>query len=46
MNHSKKIIKTQQSISLNKLKNNNLNFIQSFIGDDKLSKVLNNRNRI
>ncbi len=46
MNHNKKIIKTQKNISLNKLKNGNLDFIQSFIGDDKLSDISNNRNRI
>jgi fructose-specific phosphotransferase system component IIB len=46
MNHNKKIIKSQQNISLNKLKNSNLDFIQSFIGDDNLSNILNNRNRI
>lgn len=46
MNHNKKIIKIQQEISLKKLKNSNLNFIQNFIEDDKLSNVLNNRNRI
>ncbi|MEA1891783.1 MAG: IS4 family transposase, partial [Campylobacterota bacterium] len=46
MNHNKKIIKAQQKISRNKLKNSNLDFIQSFINQDKLSEVLNNRNRI
>ena len=46
MNHSKKIIKAQRSISLNKLKNSNLDFIQSFIQKDKLSNISNNRNRI
>jgi len=46
MNHSRKIIKAQQNISLNKLKNSNLDFIQSFIEEDKLSDILNNRNRI
>ncbi len=46
MNHNKKIIKTQQEISLKKLKNSNLDFIQNFIEDNKLSNVSNNRNRI
>jgi hypothetical protein len=46
MNHNKKIIRTQQNISLNKLKNSNLDFIQTFIENDKLSNIMNNRNRI
>ena len=46
MNHNKKIINEQQKISRNKLKNSNLDFIQSFIQKDKLSNILNNRNRI
>ena len=46
MNHNRKIINKHQAISLNKLKKSNLDFIQSFIGDEKLSNALNNRNRI
>jgi len=46
MNHNKKTVKKQQSISLKKLKNSNLDFIQTFIGEDKLSDTINNRNRI
>ncbi|MEA1919945.1 MAG: IS4 family transposase, partial [Campylobacterota bacterium] len=46
MNHNKRITKTQQRISLNKLKNSNLDFIQSFIKEEKLSDTMNNRNRI
>lgn len=46
MNHNKKIIKAQQNISLKKLKNSNLDFLQSFIKEDNLSEVLKNRNRI
>lgn len=47
MNHNKKIIKHQTNISRNKLKNNNINFIEKFISSDKYkSQFLNNRNRI
>jgi len=46
MNHNKKIIKKQQNISLKKLKNSNLEFIQSFIENKNLSNIINNRNRI
>jgi hypothetical protein len=35
MNHNKKIIKHQTNISLNKLKNNNVDFIEKFIFSNK-----------
>lgn len=46
MNHNKKIINLQKNISLNKLKNSNLDFIQRFTAQHKLTNTLNNRNRI
>lgn len=47
MNHNKKIIKHQTNISRNKLKNNNIDFIEKFISSDKYkSQFFNNRNRI
>jgi hypothetical protein len=47
MNHNKKIIKHQTNISLNKLKNNNVDFIEKFIFSNKYkSQFFNNRNRI
>ena len=47
MNHNKKIIKHQINISRNKLKNNNIDFIEKFISTDKyINQFFNNRNRI
>ena len=47
MNHNKKIIKHQTNICRNKLKNNNINFIEKFISADRYkSQFFNNRNRI
>ncbi len=47
MNHNKRIIKNQRDISLNKLKNNNLDFIESYIKSYKLEdRFVNSRNRI
>ncbi len=47
MNHNKKIIKHQTNISRNKLKNNNIDFIEKFISSDRFnSQFFNNRNRI
>lgn len=40
MNHNKKIIKTQQKISLNRLKNSKLDFIQHFIRDNGFSNII------
>ena len=43
MNHNKKIIKVQRKISLNKLKSNNIDFIESYISADKYkSQFFNN----
>ena len=47
MNHNKKIIKHQTNISRNKLKHNNIDFIEKFISSDRFnSQFFNNRNRI
>lgn len=46
MNHNKKVINIQKNISLNKLKNSSLDFIQKFITQNKLTNTLNSRNRI
>jgi len=47
VNHNKKIIKHQTNICRNKLKNNNINFIEKFISADRYkSQFFNNRNRI
>jgi hypothetical protein len=46
MNNNKKVINLQKNISLNKLKNSSLNFIQKFITQHKLTNTLNSRNRI
>lgn len=46
MNHNSKIINLQKKISLNKLKNSSLDFMQKFISQYKLTNTLNNRNRI
>lgn len=47
MSHNPKLAKLQKNISLNELKNSNLEFIEKFISDDNLTELNNNiRNSI
>ena len=42
MSHNPKLAKLQKNISLNELKNSNLEFIEKFISDDNLTELNNN----